>query len=400
MEKSLDKKLAQLHADYDCGEFIIADAKDADMAHGIAAPGKSPEAHTGELRNRTLDEYREQIRQVIKQGIVDIVLMSASTNELLTIKERLFDNSHITPAARANDTTDIHVARHGVYPSEPSRPFRTATIDHIQCGKWLCDPNERIVGANLGLYSMTFNNILERDLESITAYKQFRLEAEQRGFRHFLEIFDPNAPQGLESDEIAPFVNDLIVRTLAGVTSAGMPLFLKMVYHGPKFTEELAKYSKDLIVGILGGGAGTTYDAFKLISEAQRHGARVALFGRKINNAEHQLAFIEFLRMITDGVISPEEAVKAYHGVLQKMNIRPHRPLEEDLTLQTQVMSYGGKAQAMVSTPLSSSSSAKPTHQPSTSSASSEPDWDRMTPEQKIEYNQRERDRIFGWRES
>ena len=51
-------------------------------------------------------------------------------------------------------------------------------------------------------------------------------------------------------------------------------------------------------------------DAFRLIHDAQKYGARVALFGRKINNAEHQLAFVEMLRLITDGKLSPEEAVR------------------------------------------------------------------------------------------
>ena len=82
--------------------------------------------------------------------------------------------------------------------------------------------------------------------------------------------------------------------------------------------EELVAYDPHLVVGILGGGAGTTYDAFKLIAEAQKYGARAALFGRKINNAEYQLAFVEFLRLIVDGEISPEEAVRAYHGVLEQ----------------------------------------------------------------------------------
>src|SRR6266478_2386799 len=93
-QKSLDQKLAAIHADPSGSkEFILADAKDADMAFGIGAPGFSPEAHSGELRLRTLAEYREQSRQVIRQGIVDIVLMSASTSAQLTIAERLFENS-------------------------------------------------------------------------------------------------------------------------------------------------------------------------------------------------------------------------------------------------------------------------------------------------------------------
>jgi hypothetical protein len=68
----------------------------------------------------------------------------------------------------------------------------------------------------------------------------------------------------------------------------------------------------------------------------------VALFGRKINNAEHQLAFIEMLRLITDEKLNPEEAVRAYHGVLQGKGIKPHRLLEDDLRLTDQAMSYDG----------------------------------------------------------
>src|SRR5206468_6560718 len=122
------------------------------------------------------------------------------------------------------------------------------------------------------------------------------------------------------------YLNDMIARMLAGVAPAGRPLFLKIVYHGPAALEELVRYDPNLVVGILGGSAGTTYDAFKLLHDAQKYGARVALFGRKINQAEHQLAFIEMLRRITDGQVSPEEAVCAYHGVLQAKGLQPHRP--------------------------------------------------------------------------
>ncbi len=347
--KSLDQKLAAIHADPSgCREFILADAKDADMAFGVGAPGMSPEMHAGEPRFRTLAEYREQIRQVVRQGLVDIMLMSASTNEQLTIKERLFEGSHVTPAARANDTSDIFVVRGGRYAEHPSQPFRTATIDHIQCGKYQCHDSERVLGANLGLYSITFNNRLEDDLRALEEYRAFRLEAEQRGFRHFLELFDPNAPHQLDPDDVPGYINDCIARTLAGVTGPGRPLFLKIVYHGPKAMEELVRYDPHLIVGILGGGAGTTYDAFKLLAEAQKYGARVALYGRKINNAECQLAFIQFLRLIVEGQISPEEAVRAYHGVLAQLKIRPHRSLEDDLQLTAAEMSYSGRGTVSV----------------------------------------------------
>src|SRR5487761_565860 len=178
MQKTLDRKLAAIHADPSGSkEFIIADAKDADMAFGIGAPGRSPEMHAGEVRFRTLAEYREQIREIVRQGIVDIMLMSASTNDTLALQERLFDDSPVTPAARANDTSDIFVVRGGSYVQQPSRPFRTAAVDHIQCGHVACDPAERVRGANLGLYSVTFNNRLDEDLRALDEYRQFRLEA-------------------------------------------------------------------------------------------------------------------------------------------------------------------------------------------------------------------------------
>jgi hypothetical protein len=418
MQKSLDAKLARIHADpHGCKDFILADAKDADMALAIGAPGRSPEAHSGEVRFRSLREYRDLIVQITEQAMVDIMLMSAATNELLTIQQRLFDGSPVTPAARANDTTDVHIIRGSRYPTDPSLPFRTATLDHIQCGHLDCTPEERTRGANLGLYSITFTNDTERDRIAIEEYKQFRLEAERKGFRHFLEVFDPNIPGAVDPAKLPDFINDAIVRTLGGVTSRGKPLFLKMVYHGPRAMEELVHYDPHLVVGILGGSAGTTYDAFKLLAEAKKYGARVALFGRKINNAENQLAFVHFLRLIADGQISAEEAVKAYHGVLQALGIKPHRDLTADMTLQTGVMSYGGSGTTMSLPPSASNATApakkgknpcgcddcacdatpasKPAAKPA-EKGSTTPDFAKMTPAQKVAYQKAKWDRILG----
>jgi hypothetical protein len=345
--------------------------------------------------------------------------MSASTSEVLTIHKRLFDESPVTPAARVNDTTDIHILRGSKYSSQASLPFRTATLDHIQCGHMECGKEERQLGPNLGLYSITFNNDATLDRRSLEEYKTFRLEAERKGFRHFLEVFDPNAPHALDAARIPEYVNDAIVRSLAGVTSAGRPLFLKVVYHGPKAMEELVRYDPHLIVGILGGSAGTTYDAFKLLGEAKKYGARVALFGRKINNAENQLAFIRFLRLIADGDLSPEEAVQGYHAVLQKLGIKPHRSLAEDMTLQTNVMSYACNGKVISPPRLARNpSKTEPTaiqvtetgeRRSSTnnggatgksvatnSTVPGEPDFTKMTPAEKIAYHKARWDRILG----
>ena len=410
MEKSLDVKLRRIHADpHGRKDFILADAKDADMALAIGAPGKSPEAHSGEVRYRSLAEFRDIITQIVEEKLVDIMLMSASTNEALTIQRRVFDGSPVTPAARANDTTDIHVVRGGRYVSQPSLPFRTATLDHIQCGRVECRPEERRLGADLGLYSITFNNDTTLDRAALEEYKQFRLEAERKGFRHFLEIFDPNRPEAVEASGLPAYINDVIVRTLGGVTRAGRPIFLKMVYHGPRAMEELVHYDPHLVVGILGGSAGTTYDAFKLLSEAKKYGARVALFGRKINNAENQFAFIRFLRLIADGEITAEEAVRAYHGVLQQLGVKPQRPLEDDMKLQTGVMSYGGDGK-VVSVPQPAAKEkvkadcgcgCKGTcngkaEKAATNGRAAPVDFTKMTAAQKVAYHKARWDRILG----
>jgi hypothetical protein len=344
--KSLDRKLAAIHADPSGSrEFIIADAKDADMAFGITAPGPQRGAcrhgyNEAEGCWKTLPEYLQQIREVVAQGIVDIVLLSASNLERLAMEEKLFEGSPITPAARANDTSDIWAVREGSYPKLPSRSFRTASIDHVKYGRIVDDYEQPFPGADLGLYSITFTNDLDWDYKALQDFAAFRAEAERKRFRYFLEVFNPNVDPGFQSARVGGFLNDHIVRTLAGVTSLQRPVFLKIPYNGPGPLEELVSYDPRLVVGILGGSAGTTMDAFQLIHDARKYGARVALFGRKINLSEHPLGFIEFLRRIVDGEVGPDEAVRAYHGVLDKLGIKPQRHLSKDLQLTTNRMSY------------------------------------------------------------
>src|ERR1051325_5027991 len=293
-----------------------------------------------------------------------------------------------------------------------AQPFRTATIDQIQCGKIECDRTAAdFPGANLGLYSVTFVNDLDQDRETLAAFKEFREEAERKQFRYFLEVFDPNVQSGIAPEKLGEFINDNIIRSLAGVPESGRPVFLKIVYHGPRAMEELAQYDPNLVVGVLGGSAGTTYDAFRLIHDAQKYGARVALFGRKINNAEHQLAFIEMLRLITDGKVTPEEAVRAYHGVLQSKGIKPHRSLDDDLKLTDQVMSYDSSSSRRTTVevrnnPLANTKPAGVERKSGsllTSSASGDwpkradgsPDFDSMSPAQRHAYHQARLDRTL-----
>jgi DhnA family fructose-bisphosphate aldolase class Ia len=320
--RSLDQKLNRIRAGrYRHADFIIADAKDADMGFGLTAPG--PDGNGG-FRSR--DQYLDAMAAMTRSGLVDIMLMSASSAEAL-LKRGAFKNSKVTPAIRLNDTTDIWSQRGCGYREHASRPFATA------------EPAQAAKICNLGLYSITFSNDVERDRETLMTYRAFRAEAQRCKLRYFLEVFNPGFDIGLTGTEIGHYVNDCIIRSLAGVMSADRPLFLKLQYNGPKAMEELASYdSKGLIVGVLGGGKGTTRDTFELALQSERHGARVALFGRKINLAEAPLDLVSLMRRVIEDEISSADAVKAYHDGLQKAGIKPHRRLDEDLEITETVL--------------------------------------------------------------
>ena len=328
--KRLDQKLARIRAGkYKPTDFIIADAKDGDMGPSLTSSGPHRAKDGSWTRHRTRAEFLDQIRAIVKQNILDIMLMSASNCEILT-HEKLFQKSAVQPAIRANDTTCVWRMRGATYHHTPSVPFRSASLPRVMYGAAKPPANRRVKGCDLGLYSVTFNNDLEADIRSLEAFSAFRAEASGLGFRYFLEVFNPNVDAGLDPKVMPFYVNDAILRCLAGVTKAERPQFLKIAYNGPKALEELAAFDPGLVVGVLGGGAGTTRDAFELISQAERYGARVALFGRKINLAESPLEMVAMLRRVASREVKPLEAVKAYHGILKKLGIKPDRPLQDD----------------------------------------------------------------------
>ncbi len=124
-------------------------------------------------------------------------------------------------------------------------------------------------------------------------------------------------------------MNDSIVRMLAGAGVATRPLFLKIPYFGPAAMEQLASYDSSLVVGILGGSAGTTFDAFQMLWEAKKYGAEWPCSAAR--STRRSINFPSSNNCaLADGDTTPPEAVKAYHGALQKLGIKPTRSLAED----------------------------------------------------------------------
>jgi hypothetical protein len=328
MTTRYEEKIRRIRAgEYRKGDFIIADAKDADMSGGALTAGRRRDAKGQGVGIRTRAEFLAEIRALIAQDVVDIMLCSASNMELLQ-EEGAFDGTRVTPAFRANDTTDVWGnVRNGTYRQVPSIPYRGADLPHAR--------------ARLCLYSVTFNNNAAADVASLEAYRAFRREIALTDKKHFLEIFNPNMDLGLGVVETGQYVNDCILRTLASMNRAERPEFLKLVYNGPAALEELAGHDPSVTVGVLGGSGGTHRDTFELVAQAEKYGARVALFGRKINNAEHQPTFITWLRRVADGETDSKEAVRGYRADLERMGFGTDRSLEDDLAVTEAPLKIG-----------------------------------------------------------
>lgn len=312
-----EEKISRIkNSEYKKGDFIIADAKDADLAGGILATGIRRNANGLPAGNRTRQEFTNEIHNIVEDDNVDIMLASTRTIEGLVNSEQ-FKKSRVKLAFRANDTSDVWGnVRGGEYTKTASIPFRSARLEHAQTA--LC------------LYSITFNNLANEDIRSLNAYAEFRDDAIKHGKSHFLEVFNPNTNTGLSPSEIGSYVNDCITRCLSGLTKVERPEFLKIAYNGANALAEIVEHDSETIVGVLGGGAGTHLDTFELVAQAERFGARIALFGRKINGAEHQTTFLRWMRLVANCDISAKEAVAGYHDELKKMGITPDRTLIDD----------------------------------------------------------------------
>ena len=286
MPKSLKLKLQKIrNQKYKPKDFIIADAKDGDLAMGITTPGPQRDKQGKIIQGfKKLKDYKKAMEVMTKSKLVDIMLMSASVGESL-VEKKIFKSSPVTPAIRMNDTSDIWLIRNGNYRSTNPRPFRSARVERVS----------KLV--DLGLFSVTFSKNVDFDLAMLEAYRDFRIESVKYNFNHFLEIFNPPINIGMNIRELGDYVNDCIIKAIAGQTKEERPLFLKIAYNGPKAMEDIASYDpENLIIGILGGKKGTTRDCFEMIHKASKYGAKVALFGRKINLSEDPIGLVQLIR--------------------------------------------------------------------------------------------------------
>ena len=95
--KSLDKKLKTIAAGkYKPADFILADAKDPEYAFGVRGTG-AVDYLDQSGPHRSIPQFRDTIRAIVKQKQMDIMLASVSNIEALAA-EGLFDKSAVTPA--------------------------------------------------------------------------------------------------------------------------------------------------------------------------------------------------------------------------------------------------------------------------------------------------------------
>ena len=144
MEKSLDTKLTDIRTNPHSNAFIIAYAADPDMSWGVATFDS----------DSSIQDYCEGLAELVEGANIDVLLTSVSSMDILAREKRLFGTSSVTPAVRANDTTDLWAARGAQYTTLPSRPFATTTIEEAQYGTLLPAPDQT-PDVNLGLYSVT-----------------------------------------------------------------------------------------------------------------------------------------------------------------------------------------------------------------------------------------------------
>jgi len=287
---------------------IFVFAADALASGGIQGLGqeKHPTPHY-----RTRPEFLELLRQITADGYIDGLLMTPADAEVLTVDERIFDHSPVTPIVRMNAETGIWNPRHGLYRQQPSLPFQTVPLS----GETLiCTARE--CHLRLGLFSITLNNDVRADEQMLNAYLQFAWEVgDLPGFDHILEVFLPNLNlPGLDHEKRGQYVADSIVRTMSYLRAHQRPRFIKTEFTTPQVWQELCQFDPTLVIGALGGPHRGPRETLQLAQDVITYGGQVILFGRSIFGEENPRLIARALRAVLDREKTPDEALREYQA--------------------------------------------------------------------------------------
>ena len=267
------------------------------MAFGVAAPvrcrARRP-VRPGRGATARASAYLDAMRAVVAQGELDILLTSASNGERLAADGSLDDDDHARRPGQRHH-------RHLEQPRQRLPDAALAPVPHAPTSP----PSAPF--CDLVLYSVTFNNDLDHDLATLEAYRAFR-ERGRRARRAAL-------PRGVQPQRARPawrpttsaaFVNDSIVRTLAGVTARAAAAVPEdgLQRGGRAGRAGRARPARWWSASSAGRPAprGTPSSC---CTGPQPHGGRVALFGRKIQRAESQLDLVGLMRPVLRGELQP-----------------------------------------------------------------------------------------------
>ena len=312
MGERVFEKLASREALASSPIFVFAG--DAQVAGGLRGLGSTGRGHAEVWRTRPA--FLELCRELSLDGAIDGCLLTPADAEALAVDERFFDNLDVTPLVRTNAETLIWSPRHGRYNSAPAKPFITVPpADAGFCREQICAARD--FNIRLGLYSITLNNDVDLDHETLSVYLTFAKECGRTaGFDHFLEVFLPNLPQyGLSLEAQGEYVADTIVRTMSYLRSHERPRFIKTAFTSPAVWRELCEFDPTLLIGALGGPRTDARGTLELAHQVILNGGHLILFGRAVFQDESPLQIARALRAVLDGA-DPGEAFEQYREAL------------------------------------------------------------------------------------
>jgi hypothetical protein len=273
--------------------------------HGLGQSGSS---------YRTHPEFVQLIRDIVKQEMVDAVLMTPADAELLASMECLFQESPVTPLVRMNAETGIWSPRYGRYRAAPSVPFQTVPLGETDWCDSLIRTATGTCCVTAGLYSITLNNKVAADHRTMSAYLTFAREVgKTENFHHILEVFPPNVKlPDMDQEEVASYTADSIVRIMNHLTRKQRPLLIKTQYLSAAIWKELTGFDPELVIGALGGSYMNAETTLDLACRVIRDGGGAVLFGRPVFMEKDPPGLCRAIRAVIDGEMSPAQALDTY----------------------------------------------------------------------------------------